>query len=137
MEEGKDRAYLRRWRLLYKALRRGRGLQNLLGDGWARVGESPCGELLACRSDDVARWLSCLHEGGWVDWTRGRFRSVSRGLPAHAQLAELCGHLFSLWRREISELGHKEGKLRSTQHSCWKGEGGGGSKAYLEKNKIK
>lgn len=113
-EGRKDRTYLRRWRLLYKSLGRGRGLQDLLGDGRARVRETPCGELLACRSDDVAWWLSCLHEGGWVDWTRGRFRSVSRGLPAHAQLTELRSHLFSLWRREISELGHEEGKLRST-----------------------
>lgn len=105
---GKDRTYLRRWRLLYKSLGRGRGLQDLLGDGRARVGEAPCGELLAGRSDDVAWWLSCLwHEGGWVDCTRGGFRSVSRGLPAHAQLAELCSQLFSLRRREINELGHE------------------------------
>ena len=106
-KEGNDPTYLRRWRLLYKSLGRGRGLQDLLGDGRAGVREAPCGELLACGSDDVAWRLSCLwHEGGWVDCPGGRFRSVSRGLPAHAQLAELGGQLFSLRPREIKELGH-------------------------------
>lgn len=89
--------YLCRCRLLYKSLGRGWGLKDLLGDWRARVREAPCGELLACRSNDVAGWLSWLwHEGAGVDCARGRFRGVSGGLPAHAQLAELCGHLFSL-----------------------------------------
>lgn len=104
---GKDHTYLCRWRLLYKSLGRGRGLQDLLGDGRARVREAPCRELLACRSDDITLWLSRLwQERGWVDCTRGRFRSVSRGLPAHAQLAELGSQFFSLRDRGINELGH-------------------------------
>lgn len=90
----KAHTYLCRRRLLYKSLGRGWGLQDLLGDGRASVREAPCGELLACRSDDIAWWLSWLwHEGCRVG---GRFRGVSGGLPAHAQLAELGSHLFSL-----------------------------------------
>lgn len=125
----KNHTDLCRWRLLHKSLWWGRGLEDLLGDGRPRAWEAPCGELLACRGNDVARLLGWLcHEGRWVDRTRWGLRSLPRGLPAQAHLGELCGHIVSLHgnKQEISKSSLVMGEAhrgRPRPHACHCGQG--------------
>lgn len=106
----KKHTYLCGWRLLHKSLGRGRGLEDLLGDGRARAREAPCWELLACGGDDVAWLLGGLRqEGRCVDRASWGLGSLPRGLPAQVHLAKLRGHILSLQAMERNQGVSKSG----------------------------